>query len=182
MFIYVLKLENNKYYVGKTNNIDFRLEQHFNYGGSKWTKIHKPIEVVEMVPDCDAFDEDKYTIMYMDKHGIDNVRGGSYTTTILSNDQISNISKQLKTANDQCFKCGETGHFAKSHHNTRKKNICFRCGRHGHLASGCYARSHINGDIMYSCYRVNCNEETDIYGDPTRSNIIDKITKYFGFG
>jgi predicted GIY-YIG superfamily endonuclease len=29
-FIYILELENNKYYVGKTTNPYFRLEQHFN--------------------------------------------------------------------------------------------------------------------------------------------------------
>ena len=30
IYIYVLELENKKYYVGKTTNPDFRLEQHFN--------------------------------------------------------------------------------------------------------------------------------------------------------
>ena len=29
VYIYVLKLENNKYYVGKTNNPSFRMESHF---------------------------------------------------------------------------------------------------------------------------------------------------------
>ena len=29
VFIYILELENKKYYVGKTTNPDFRLEQQF---------------------------------------------------------------------------------------------------------------------------------------------------------
>ena len=37
-----LQLENNKYYVGKTTNLDFRIEQHFNSSGSQWTKKYKP--------------------------------------------------------------------------------------------------------------------------------------------
>jgi predicted GIY-YIG superfamily endonuclease len=37
VFIYLLELENNKYYVGKTSKPDFRLEQHFNSSGSQWT-------------------------------------------------------------------------------------------------------------------------------------------------
>jgi predicted GIY-YIG superfamily endonuclease len=35
VFIYILELQNNKYYVGKTNNINFRFEQHFNSAGSQ---------------------------------------------------------------------------------------------------------------------------------------------------
>ena len=38
-FIYVLKLIGNKYYVGKTNNPNFRLEQHFNSSGSSWINL-----------------------------------------------------------------------------------------------------------------------------------------------
>ena len=45
MLIYILELENKKYYVGKTTNPDFRLEQHFNNSGSQWTKKYKPIKV-----------------------------------------------------------------------------------------------------------------------------------------
>ena len=38
--IYVLQLENNKYYVGKTNNPSLRLEQHFNNSGSAYHLIN----------------------------------------------------------------------------------------------------------------------------------------------
>ena len=44
VFIYVLKCQNNKYYVGKTENPDYRLESHFSEGGSAWTKKYKPIQ------------------------------------------------------------------------------------------------------------------------------------------
>ena len=38
--IYVLKLKNNKYYVGKTTSLR-RLKDHFSEGGSAWTKKYK---------------------------------------------------------------------------------------------------------------------------------------------
>jgi len=78
VYIYVLKLQENKYYVGKTNNPSVRIENHLNGNGSSWTKIYKPLKVVDMIPNCDDYDEDKYTQIYMDKYGIDNVRGGSF--------------------------------------------------------------------------------------------------------
>ena len=36
--IYILRLEDNKYYVGKTNNIKKRIKQHKESYGSSWTK------------------------------------------------------------------------------------------------------------------------------------------------
>ena len=33
VYIYILQLQQNKYYVGKTVNPNFRLEQHFNSNG-----------------------------------------------------------------------------------------------------------------------------------------------------
>ena len=62
--IYILKLKNNKYYIGKTNNPQFRLTQHFDSNGSAWTKKYKPIKIIKIIPNCDNFDEDKYTKIY----------------------------------------------------------------------------------------------------------------------
>jgi len=78
VFIYALKLSQGKYYVGKTTNPSFRLDNHFNSNGSAWTMKYKPIKLLELIPNCDRYDEDKYTRKYMDKYGIDNVRGGSF--------------------------------------------------------------------------------------------------------
>jgi len=75
--VYILLLEHKKFYIGKTTNPKFRIEQHFAANGSSWTKKYKPVSVVEVIPDCDEYDEDKHTIKYMEKYGI-NVRGGSF--------------------------------------------------------------------------------------------------------
>ena len=78
VFIYILELENSKYYIGKTHNPNFRLDAHFNSIGSSWTKKYKPIKLLKLIPNCSDFDEDKYTKEYMLKKGINNVRGGTY--------------------------------------------------------------------------------------------------------
>jgi hypothetical protein len=126
VYIYVLKLENNKYYVGKTNNPTFRLENHFSSNGSAWTKKYKPVDLVELIPNCDDYDEDKYTRLYMDKYGIENVRGGSFVSVKLDDNTITYLNQMSNGTN----------------------NNCFRCGRSGHYASNCYAKTHINGKCL----------------------------------
>lgn len=120
VYIYVLKLENDKYYVGKTNNPIFRVNEHFNSNGCNWTKKYKPLEVIEFIPDCDDYDEDKYTKIYMDKFGIDNVRGASYTSIYLDENTKKLLIKSSYNTNNKCFNCGSTEHFCKECPN--KKN------------------------------------------------------------
>ena len=76
-YVYILELENDKYYVGYTENFDSRMISHFGGNGSKWTKLHKPITILE-VSRGGKNDEDKKTIDMMIKYGYQNVRGGRY--------------------------------------------------------------------------------------------------------
>lgn len=109
--IYVLELHNNKYYIGKTNNIEKRFEQHINGNGSLWTKLHKPIKIIEIYYNCDSFDEDKYVKYYMSKYGIDNVRGGVYIQKNLDNNTIKLLEREIRGSNDLCLNCGSNSHF-----------------------------------------------------------------------
>ena len=45
---YLLELENYKFYVGMTTNVKARYRKHCSGTGAKWTKIHKPIRVMEV--------------------------------------------------------------------------------------------------------------------------------------
>ena len=113
VFIYTLKLIQGKYYVGKTTNPSFRLDNHFNSNGSAWTMKYKPIELLELIPNCDDYDEDKYTRKYMDTYGIDNVRGGSFVSIELDKTTIQHLTQMSNGTNDKCFICSKAGHFAK---------------------------------------------------------------------
>jgi hypothetical protein len=132
VFIYILQLENNKYYIGKTNNPEFRIEQHFNSSGSEWTKKYKPIELIELLPNCDNFDEDKYTLKYMEKYGINNVRGGSFCEIKLSDSNLITLKQIINSVTDKCYICGSNEHFAKECNQKYNKKLdpnekCDKC-------------------------------------------------------
>jgi hypothetical protein len=111
-YVYILKLRHNKYYVGRTKDIRARLTDHNTGRGSEWTKIHKPIDIVDIITKCDAYDEDKYTLKYIEMYGIDNVRGGSFSSPVLSKTSKEAIKLMIRGANDRCFNCGSNGHFS----------------------------------------------------------------------
>lgn len=111
--IYVLKLIKNRYYIGKTSkDISIRYSQHKKGFGAKWTELYKPINIIEFFKSNNKFDEDNYTKKYMELYGIENVRGGSYSNIKLVDYQLRTLEQELRTANDLCFKCGKSGHFA----------------------------------------------------------------------
>lgn len=102
VYIYILKLYEDKYYVGKTNYPNFRITEHFDSNINEWTKIYKPIEVIKLIPNCDDYDEDKYTKIYMDKFGVANVRGGSFVSKDLDASMIKLLTpkKEVVKGND----------------------------------------------------------------------------------
>ena len=121
--IYKMNLEGGKKYVGKTTNVDRRMDQHFSGNGAKVTKKFKPInaKVVDEVPGFFSDDvEQEYTNEYIDKYGYENVRGGIYTN-----------SKTLRKK-------------------SVNKTTCYRCGRTGHFMNQCYAKTTVNGDSFSS--------------------------------
>jgi len=111
--IYILKLQNNKYYVGRTDNVDKRLAEHFSDYGSEFTKKYKPIEIYKVIENASIFDEDKYVKEYMIKFGIDNVRGGSYSNEHLDPAQLTMVKKEIWNSTNCCGKCGKNTHFIK---------------------------------------------------------------------
>lgn len=137
--IYVLKLKDGKYYIGKTHNVEKRFEEHLRGEGSAWTRKHEPLSIEQAIPWASPFDEDKITKEYMLKYGISNVRGGSYVTETLSDEQISSLRRELWAATDKCTKCGRGSHFV----------------------SDCYANTTVDGDeievLVWICEK--CNRE-----------------------
>ena len=111
--IYILKLQKGKYYVGKTNNLEKRKQQHINGTACAWTKKYKPISVEKIIPNASDFDEDKYTKEYLtcstDKCGIQFSK--KYTSSGMPSPPVKNdakffaITEGLMQTRLFCMKC-----------------------------------------------------------------------------
>lgn len=124
--IYVLSLEGGRYYIGKTDDVTKRYQQHQNGLGSAFTKEYKPLSLEKTIENASPFDEDKITKQYMSIYGIDKVRGGTYTSIELTEEQEELLRKEIRMAKDKCMKCGKPGHFANQC--KRKSSFTARCG------------------------------------------------------
>ena len=109
--LYFLKLIEEKYYVGYSKIPEERILNHFTENGSEWTKKYTPIVVLE-IRRGGLFDEQKYTLLYMQKYGIENVRGGSFSNINLSKEQIYEINRQINHLMNNCYICGDNNHYA----------------------------------------------------------------------
>lgn len=80
--VYVLILENGKYYVGFSNQVNLRIAAHFSGEGSRWTKLHKPIGIHKVcLGGRDV--ESRVTLETMVEFGWENVRGAGWCRPVM---------------------------------------------------------------------------------------------------
>ena len=91
--LYVLALQNNKYYVGITKNFHRRFREHQNGLGSQWTQrypLRHLINREEINREYASFRETQKTFEFMLEYGLNNVRGAEYC--LLENYRIEDVS------------------------------------------------------------------------------------------
>lgn len=133
--LYVLELQNGKYYVGITKNVQSRFEEHCNGTGADYTRVYKPIRIVDIVNTqlankVEAEDiENLHTIKWMILKGIDNVRGGEFCS--LSTLSIAErLGKETKHTIDLISKAVQRTSADKCNLDTIAKMVYQRCPRY----------------------------------------------------
>jgi len=113
--LYILGLYNNKYYIGLTKKTaQQRLSEHFRGRGAAWTRIHKPHCVERWIPgNFGGLDEDYLTKIYMYRHGIENVRGGTYSNVHFDRTQLLTLQREFDHNRGACLRCGSMKHWVK---------------------------------------------------------------------
>jgi predicted GIY-YIG superfamily endonuclease len=181
--IYILELENDKFYVGKTNRPDVRLNEHFLGQGSAWTAKYPPKKILELYPNSDRFAEDMHTKRYMAKYGIDSTRGGCYSQIELSKDIKDHLRREINAALDRCYRCERQGHYGDSCTETRNCRqeilsddyVCTACHKiffvyqdaiiHVKLCKHALKERFCSRCGYQTHNRVNCHAIKDIKGD-----------------
>jgi len=100
MYIHVLSLESQKFYIGKSVGSDTD-EIIKSYTKTKniepWVKKYKPLTVVEIFKQTHDKNEHYITIYYMKKYGMDAVRSGLYPDIQLDKQVMHNLAPEIKT-------------------------------------------------------------------------------------
>lgn len=115
--VYVLECgtSGGKFYVGSTNNLERRMQEHFSGKGAAWTKIYKPQRQVKSTISFSKQhameQEDVEVKRMMNEHGIGNVRGGTYSKPRLDTIALTALQRELNHQNDKCLNCGQFGHY-----------------------------------------------------------------------
>jgi hypothetical protein len=127
--VYVLLLTEHKYYIGKTEDESKIHKIHFTNTSTEvytpkssiWTGIYRPLSIEYIYENTE--DDTKITLEYMDKKGIDNVRGGAFSEIYLSKEKKDFIN-QLLNKSSRCHFCGSSEHLIE---NCPEKNqVVFR--------------------------------------------------------
>jgi hypothetical protein len=141
VFIYTLKLTQGKYYVGKTTNSLFITNSNLIPIDAEWIMKYSPYELLDFIPNCDEYDEDKYTIKYMDMYGINNVRGGSFISIELNSSTIQHLNlmskKTIKEKDKDKYVLACESKPSASNKEDIEVKYCTLCEKDGHYATNC---------------------------------------------
>ena len=160
--LYVLKLQDGKYYVGKSDDPDSRYLAHKSGNGAAWTRTYRPVKILEIRPLTGDHDETNTTKDYMKKYGIDNVRGGAYTQMALDDATKAVLEREVLGNTDKCYKCGLGGHFARQCPVAKVAPAlvweCAYCPKRFVTESSCDTHmTSCPGQIGSNCYRCGRN-------------------------
>jgi predicted GIY-YIG superfamily endonuclease len=157
-YIYILKCQKEKYYIGKTYNVQIEYNEHLDGSFCNFTKEFKPCDIDGIFEvDKNISNLELVIAKYVNKYDKKSI---SFKET-----DIKLIKKILKTINNKCI-CDSESHWLDScklnlkdefwskmfnkmlnnfTKNCRESNICCRCGRFGHFLDQCYAKKHNDG-------------------------------------
>jgi hypothetical protein len=150
IYIYILELCNNKFYIGKLYNI-YDLEDTILMLDEtvEWLYYNKIIKIISIECFEEDFDEKFFIYEFIQYYGINNVRGDSFYKMRLTLDIAYNIFANIKIEYNKCYLCGSNYHNGYKCKLKNKYNydlivnlimsniVCFNCNMKGHYKEDC---------------------------------------------
>jgi len=124
--VYTLQLNTDKYYVGKSENVEERINQHktLSERSAKFVKdnngVKTQVELLTYVMEDLNLWEQQETLAQMLDKGFNNVRGWEFTSSNpLTYEECVSIKTLLFGSGDLCRKCGNPDHFVSNCNQTK---------------------------------------------------------------
>lgn len=127
--IYIIKCKENKYFISNKNYLQHHSEPYITNNSTSWIKHYLPEKILEIIHDSKPLDVNHYVFKYMDKYGIDNVRGGSFTNIILTPEQKTTIFNNIYLSNDLYLNCGKSDICDDDSVIQQQIYSCYGCGK-----------------------------------------------------
>jgi hypothetical protein len=116
--VYVLELHGGFIYVGQSNNVQRRIQQHMSGHGAMFTKRHKPTGIVlsrlGTINGAGDSGERQEVLLQMRMHGMEAVRGWKYVNNTLSKSDVLDITSNWVEMFNLCRMCKKPGHMASA--------------------------------------------------------------------
>jgi predicted GIY-YIG superfamily endonuclease len=160
-YIYILECQQNKYFIGKTYNIQIEYNEHLDGTFCNLTNEFKPLSIHCILDINTNININIVIAKYILKYGKENIY--FIDEPYINKKDIKNI---LKSKDKSCI-CNKSDHwinkcnlntkdeywgkiiskvFNNISSNLKDNGICERCGRHGHEMIDCFAKKHIDGN------------------------------------
>jgi hypothetical protein len=111
MSIYILRLQQGKYWVGYTTEPICSIK--IFRGLNDWISAYKPESIYKIIP-AKAYRLDYEVKELMADAGIDNVRGGTWSDSVLPATVIRSLTTEIIGNPDKiCFMCQKQGHYVQ---------------------------------------------------------------------
>ncbi len=95
MVIFILKLQQNKYYVGQTKCLTATLNEYRAGSGSSWLSKYKMINCAKTFKSNSNHDQYILTLLMMKRYGIENVRSSCFDNIYLTEHQQRMIKHKI---------------------------------------------------------------------------------------
>lgn len=104
MYVYVLKLENEKFYVGLCIKGDpfKRIRNHYKANGARYTQNNRVLKLMFLEEITDTLEELIHTLQFMKTYGMSQVRGDKYIQRYINDFERNEISNLLINVDVPC--------------------------------------------------------------------------------